>query len=62
MSKPVAELTRVEVIDHRRNAPEPGRCFVHWDEASRIALVRQDQGRTLKIFITRPETTPTEQE
>lgn len=55
----MAELTRIEVIDHRKNAPVPGRCFVHWDVTSRIALVRQDQGRTLKIFIMdTPETKP----
>lgn len=52
------DVTRLEIIDHRRNAPVPGRCFVHWDAASRIEISRQDGGRTIKIFITDPTPLP----
>jgi hypothetical protein len=43
--KPVAARpTRVEVIDHRSNAPDFGRV-------NPIELSYQDDGRTLKIFL-----------
>lgn len=43
-------VTRVEVIDHRHGAPQTGRAFVAWNVEA--ALGFQDDGRTLKIFVT----------
>lgn len=45
------KVTRVEVIDHRSNAPGVGRAFVAWDVPS-VELSYQDDGRTLKIFLS----------
>jgi hypothetical protein len=41
------EVTRVEVIDHA------GRSYVNWDERNIVEISYQDDGRTLKIFISR---------
>lgn len=43
----VTSINRVEVIDHT------GRAYVFWGEEGKVAvsLVRQDDGRTLKIFM-----------
>ncbi len=46
-----ATVTRVEVIDHRLLAPEPGRVFVAGPEC-RTELSYQDGGRTLKVFVS----------
>lgn len=43
------KVTRVELIDHRFDAPNRGRCFVAYGVA--VELSYQDQGRTLKVFI-----------
>ncbi len=40
-------ITRVEVIT------DLGRVYVNWDERNKIRLDYQDEGRTLKVFITR---------
>ena len=45
-------VTRFEVIDHRKDAPEQGRCFVATGVA--VELSYQDGGRTLKIFVDDP--------
>ena len=42
-------VTRFEVIDHRRGAPEVGRVFVAWNASGTLSM--QDGGRTLKLFI-----------
>jgi hypothetical protein len=47
-----AKLTRVEVIDHRKNAPHYGRAFVAWHVKAEIDV--QDGGRTLKVFVSDP--------
>lgn len=41
------KVTRVEVID------QEGRSYVNWDVRNRVELSYQDDGRTLKIFISR---------
>jgi len=44
------KVTRVEVIDQR------GRSYVHWDDTNtKVELSFQDDGRTLKVFISNPE-------
>ena len=45
------KVTRVEVIDHRRESKEQGRVFTAWDDAMAIDLSLQDNGRTLKVFV-----------
>lgn len=47
---PTHVLTRLEVIDHRANGE--GRVFVAW--GCRVSLSYQDNGRTLKVFVSRP--------
>lgn len=44
-----SNATRIEVIDHRKGAPQIGRVFCAWN--SKITLSYQDGGRTLKIFV-----------
>ncbi len=44
------KVTRVEVID------ENGRSYVNWKEDNKIMIQVQDDGRTLKIFITQDGT------
>lgn len=44
-------VTRVEVIDHRNNTSTPGRAFVA-KEVSYVMVSMQDDGRTMKIFIS----------
>lgn len=41
------KCTRVEVID------ENGRSYVNWNEDNRVELSVQDDGKTLKVFITK---------
>ena len=43
---PTAMINRVEVID------EKGRSYVNWTPKNRIELQVQDNGRTLKIFVS----------
>jgi hypothetical protein len=44
------KVTRVEVIDQR------GRSYVHWDDNNtKVELSFQDDGRTLKVFISNRE-------
>ena len=40
------EVRRVEVIDGS------GRAYVNWDYSNRVEISLQDDGRTLKIFIS----------
>lgn len=42
-------VTRVEVID------ETGRAYVNWNKDNKVSLSYQDDGRTLKIIITKKE-------
>jgi len=43
---PMQGVTRVEVIDSR------GRCYVNWKAGNKVELSLQDEGRTLKVFIS----------
>jgi hypothetical protein len=43
-------ITRLEIIDHRKTANPAGRAFVAWNAALTPSV--QDNGRTLKIFVT----------
>lgn len=43
------KLTRVEVID------QEGRSYVNWDDNNKVELSFQDDGRTLKVFISNRE-------
>lgn len=46
----IAEVTRVEIIDHE------GRSFVkYYEQPMYIQESYQDGGRTLKLFVTRVE-------
>lgn len=40
------DVTRVEVID------ENGRSYVNWNKDNKVRLDFQDEGKTLKIFIS----------
>jgi hypothetical protein len=42
-------VTRVEVID------QDGRSYVNWDDNNKVKLSFQDDGRTLKVFISNRE-------
>lgn len=44
--KEMDKVTRVEVID------ENGRSYVNWKPTNKVELSIQDNGRTLKVFIT----------
>ena len=50
-------VTRVEVIDHSDFGM--GRAYVRWDEQIKVELSLQDDGRTLKIFISDRNEDPT---
>jgi len=41
------KVTRVEVID------ENGRSYVNWNKDNKVLVQLQDDGRTLKIFISK---------
>jgi hypothetical protein len=43
---PFSKVTRVEVID------ENGRSYVNWNKHNKVHVELQDNGRTLKVFIT----------
>ena len=43
---PTAMINRVEVID------EKGRSYVNWKPTNRTELKVQDNGRTLKVFVS----------
>lgn len=46
-------VSRVEVIDHTKSFEEGGgRCYVKWQSGMKVELSEQDDGKTLKIFIT----------
>ena len=46
---PTDKVTRVEVIDGQ------GRTYVNWDDNIKVQLSFQDDGRTLKVFISNRE-------
>jgi hypothetical protein len=45
------KVNRIEVID------EKGRSYVNWDKRNKVELHYQDEGRTLKIFISKASKT-----
>jgi len=47
------KVTRVEVIDHV-TGDSFGRVFTRWNEKmkGKVSVVLQDEGRTLKVFIS----------
>ena len=54
------KVTRVEVIDHTKTLEEGGgRAFTYWSEYNngirepKVELQLQDDGKTLKVFITK---------
>ena len=52
-AKDTSKVTRLEVIDWTKNKRYGGaRAFVHRDEKTSVIQQLQDQGRTLKLFIT----------
>lgn len=47
------KINRVEVIDHTLPLEQGGgRAYVKWQDGINVELQLQDEGRTLKIFIT----------
>ena len=46
-------ITRFEVIDQREEAISPGRRITEHDV--HLSLSYQDEGRTLKVFLTDPD-------
>ena len=49
MTYSIDKVTRVEIID------QEGRSYVNWDENNKVELSFQDDGRTLKVFISNRE-------
>ena len=49
MTNSTDKVTRVEVID------QEGRSYVNWDDNNKVELSFQDDGRTLKVFISNRE-------
>jgi hypothetical protein len=57
-----SKVTRVEVIDHTHEVDEGGgRCYTYWTEYEDtdipnpiVTAQLQDDGRTLKVFISKP--------
>lgn len=43
---PISRVTRVEVIDQN------GRSYVNWKDTNAVKLQIQDDGRTLKVFVS----------
>lgn len=49
------KVNRVEVIDHTRPYTEGGgRAYVFKQNGVKVELSLQDEGRTLKVFISQP--------
>jgi hypothetical protein len=46
MTNSTDKVTRVEIID------QDGRSYVNWDENNKVELSFQDEGKTLKVFIS----------
>lgn len=46
-----SKVTRLEVVDLKKNADPKGRVYINWHRNNKIELSLQDDGRTLKIFI-----------
>jgi hypothetical protein len=47
------KVTRVEVIDHTKSVENGGgRAYVFHDGSAKVDVQLQDEGRTLKVFIS----------
>lgn len=46
INKQLSNCTRVECID------ENGRSYVNWNKSNKVTISLQDDGRTMKIFIS----------
>lgn len=47
-------VTRVEIIDHTKDFTEGGgRVYSKRDDDMKVEVSMQDQGRTMKIFLTK---------
>ena len=49
LQKVFETIKRIEVID------ENGRSYVNWNDKNKVQVFIQDDGKTLKIYITREE-------
>lgn len=47
------KVTRIEVIDHQ-SEPIVGRVYTKWN-CEKVRLSLQDEGRTLKIFVSKKD-------
>ena len=51
-----SKVNRVEVIDHTKSVEQGGgRAYMFWEDEANVEIQLQDDGRTLKIFITNPQ-------
>jgi hypothetical protein len=47
------KVNRVEVIDHTKSFEQGGgRAYVFWEDEANVEIQLQDDGRTLKVFIS----------
>lgn len=49
----LTKVSRIEIIDHTPTGT--GRDYVKWEDQLDVKLSLQDDGRTLKVFISEPE-------
>lgn len=47
LNQTVKNVTRVEIID------EKGRSYVNWNKNNKVQILIQDQGRTMKVVISK---------
>ena len=51
----LTKVNRVEVIDHTKPVEQGGgRAYVFWEDKAKVEISIQDDGRTLKVFISKP--------
>lgn len=49
-----SKVNRIEVIDHTKSFEQGGgRAYVFWEDGVNVELSLQDDGRTLKVFISK---------
>lgn len=53
LSMDTTKVTRVEVIDHTKPLGEGGIVYNIWDDTIKVEVQLQDDGRTLKVFVTK---------
>ncbi len=53
-SMDTSKVSRVEVIDHTNTVEDGGgRAYTFWGKSAVVDLSLQDEGRTLKVFISK---------